>query len=239
MNKIAKTNSKSEKVKLVKPTSESKTISSEKKVSKEAKITNPIEHKELPVFKDVNQSMTDEEKMQQEALEKNQSDINSTEHDSNVKKNIVEDKQFVVFILGNEEFGVNINKVVEITKLAEITRVPNSEEHVLGVINLRGKINLIIDLDKKLGLASKEKTKNTRIMIIETEKDTVGMLIDCVKEVMSVKEKEIQPVPAVLSTAINKKFLKNVIIKDERIIIILDLVKLVDEKQEKIVEVNN
>ena len=70
-------------------------------------------------------------------------------------------------------------------------------------------------------------------MIIETEKDTVGMLIDSVKEVMSAKEKDIQPVPLGIGNNINKEFLKNVVIKDERIIIILDLSKLDQQKQEE------
>jgi purine-binding chemotaxis protein CheW len=72
-------------------------------------------------------------------------------------------------------------------------------------------------------------------MIIETEKDTIGMLIDSVNEVMSVKEKDIHPVPNFIANKINQKFLKNVIIRDERIIILLNLSKLNDDSKEEIV----
>src|SRR5208282_6855776 len=84
--------------------------------------------------------------------------------------------QLVTFSLGGEEYAVDILKVQEINRMKEITRVPNAASHVEGVINLRGKVMPVIDLRKKFGLDSKENDAQSRIMIIDVQGMTIGLV---------------------------------------------------------------
>ncbi|MFH1062975.1 MAG: chemotaxis protein CheW [Candidatus Omnitrophota bacterium] len=75
--------------------------------------------------------------------------------------------QLVVFKIGEEEFGVEINQVREIVKLVSITRMPKSPAFIEGVVNLRGQIITVIDLSRRLDLPSAGRTDSTRIMVVE------------------------------------------------------------------------
>jgi purine-binding chemotaxis protein CheW len=146
------------------------------------------------------------------------------------------EEQFVVFKLGGEEFGISINEVLEISKLIDITRIPNSEKYIKGVINLRGRIHLVIDLAQKLGLPIKEKDDDSRIILIETKKDAVGMMVDSVKEVLNVTDDHIRPVPKMVNAEVHEDYLKNVVIIGERLIILLDLSSIMGLEEEKVLE---
>ena len=95
-----------------------------------------------------------------------------------------DERQIVIFSLGKEEFGVNINEVKEIIRIEQITKIPNTEQYIKGVINLRGGIIVVIDLAMKLGFPTKEVDKNTRILVVEVGNNTVGMIVDSATEVM-------------------------------------------------------
>ena len=92
--------------------------------------------------------------------------------------------QLVVFKIGNEEFGVDIKQVREIVRLVEITRMPKAPAFIEGVVNLRGQIVSVIDLAKRLDLPSRPRDDFTRIVVIEIESNTVGMVVDSVSEVL-------------------------------------------------------
>ena len=146
------------------------------------------------------------------------------------KKESMEERQVVVFNLAKEEFGVNINEVREIVRMEQITKIPNTEQYIKGVINLRGGIIVIIDLATKLGLAAKEADKNTRIIVIEMEKNTVGMIVDSATEVLRINEDKIQPPPKIIEQKINADYIEGVGILGERLLILLDLVKVLQAK---------
>ena len=92
----------------------------------------------------------------------------------------------VVFKLGTEEFGVDIGQVNRIIKMGTITRIPNTPSYILGVLNLRGGIIVVVDLAQKLGFPSKEFNKNTRIIDIEINNTIVGMIVDSATELLKI-----------------------------------------------------
>lgn len=141
-----------------------------------------------------------------------------------------EEKQIVVFGLNTEEFGVNIKEVHEIIRTEQITQIPNTADYIQGVINLRGGIIVVIDLALKLGLKTKEADKNTRIIVIEVNGSTVGMVVDSATEVLRLRKDQIEPAPAVITEKINVDYIEGVGILDERLLILLDLAKVLQAK---------
>ncbi|MZP29906.1 chemotaxis protein CheW [Heliobacterium undosum] len=138
--------------------------------------------------------------------------------------------QLVVFRLGTEEYGVPITQVQEINRLLTPTKIPQAPSFVEGIINLRGKIIPIIDLKKRFGLAQEEHTANTRIIVVNVERHTVGIIVDAVTEVLRMPQSAIEPPPPMIST-ISSDYLKGVGKVDERLLILLDLDKILTERE--------
>jgi purine-binding chemotaxis protein CheW len=142
--------------------------------------------------------------------------------------------QLVVFQLANEEFGVDIKQVREIIKLAEITTMPNSPPFVEGVINLRGQITTIMDLRKRLNLDISEENENTRIIILDINKETIGMIVDSVTEVLRLPYSEVDPTPS-LSTEVDAEYIMGVgkleTSGQARLLILLDLTKVLTKQE--------
>jgi purine-binding chemotaxis protein CheW len=148
-----------------------------------------------------------------------------------------EELQLVVFQLGEEEFGVDIMSVQEIIKMTNITRIPQTPPYVRGVINLRGKIIVVIDLGMRLDITSKEETdEHSRIIVVEINDLVVGMMVDSVSEVMRLPKSNIEPAPSVIATKIGAEYLQGVGKVDDRLLILLDLKKVLTEGEMKQVE---
>jgi purine-binding chemotaxis protein CheW len=137
----------------------------------------------------------------------------------------VNQQQLVVFKLGGEDFGVDIMQVREIIREGDITVVPNAPEFVKGVINLRGQITTIIDLRRKLGLIEKESSddQQERVIVVEVEKNTVGMAVDAVTEVTYLSESDIDEVPTMVKENIGTEYLRGVGKLPNRLLILIDL----------------
>lgn len=107
--------------------------------------------------------------------------------------------KYFTFILGEEEYGLEILKVREIIGLMPITNVPRTADYVCGIINLRGKIIPVVDLRVKFGMQKVDTTEETCIIVVECSKDdhamTMGILVDRVSEVLDVDEESIEPPP--------------------------------------------
>ena len=140
-------------------------------------------------------------------------------------KEVSELLQLVSFVLGNEEFGVDILNVQEINRMMQITKVPNSPEYVEGVINLRGRVIPVIDLRCKLGMEKKQKDKNTRIVVIEVKGKTVGFIVDAVKEVIRIPE-SITEEPPEITSGVNSEYIMAVGKLEDRLLILIDLDKI-------------
>lgn len=145
--------------------------------------------------------------------------------------------QLVSFKIANEEFGVDILNVQEINKMTLITKVPNAPEFVEGVINLRGRVIPIIDLRTRLKLEKKEHDKDTRIIVVEISGRTVGFIVDAVKEVLRIPM-NITEAPPELVTGIDSEFIRAVGKLEDRLLILIDLEKVLTvSDQEKLQEV--
>ena len=108
------------------------------------------------------------------------------------QKQALTERQFVVFILADELYGVDVDQVREITMVPEIIGVPGTPDFVEGIINLRGQMTTIVDLRKRFGLPKKKECDQNRIIIIEKEGTPIGMAIDRVTEVLRLPESSIE-----------------------------------------------
>lgn len=143
--------------------------------------------------------------------------------------------QLVSFKIGNEEFGVDILKVQEINRMMQITKVPNAPDFVDGVINLRGRIIPIIDLRIRLGMEKKEHDKSTRIVVVELEGKTVGFIVDEVSEVLRIPMSITEPPPPMVA-GINADYITAVGKLEDRLLILLDMEKILSEKEKEELE---
>lgn len=135
-----------------------------------------------------------------------------------------ENVQVVIFKLGNELYGINIFRVNEIIRIQEITPLPRAESYIRGLVNIRGKTIPVIDLRTKLMLPHSEDTDDSRIIILESEQGNVGIIVDNVKEVSTLKNDEIEEPPDMVSDS-SKEYIWGVAKQDNNIITILDLDK--------------
>ena len=140
--------------------------------------------------------------------------------------------KYVTFTLGREEYGLPICQVQEINRIGEVTRVPNSPEHVLGVINLRGKILPVIEIKKKLHIGDSEITKESRVVVVEIGKKLLGLLVDKVSQVTSILPSQVEETPDEV-VRIHDNYLTGVAKIEEKMIILLNLDKLLAKAQDK------
>lgn len=138
-----------------------------------------------------------------------------------------EEIQLVIFRLGSEEYAFDILTVQEIKRITDITRVPHTPEYIKGVINLRGSVLPVLDLKTRMNLASSPFTEDTRIIIIKTEQVFVGMLVDSVSEVVSVKCSEVEP-PQGNSAVVTENCIKGIGKLGDRLLIILNPQNIID-----------
>ena len=146
------------------------------------------------------------------------------------------EKQFVVFQIAKEHYGVDISGVREILRLPDITRVPHSPEFVEGIINPRGTVIPVIDLHKRFGLPERDTTNETRVMVLNVGKSLVGAVVDSVSEVLSITEDEIEVVD-VFSGTVSSNYITGVAKLENRLVILLDYEKVLsDREQEEVMD---
>lgn len=141
-------------------------------------------------------------------------------------------EQLVVFRLGKEEYAVAIDKVKEIIRYNEATKLPNTPPHMDGIINLRGKVISVIDLAKRFGVPGKVTGSNLAI-IVEAAGQEVGIIVDEVTEVLRVDDSAIESAQTVAHAA---DFLQSIGKVGERLLIILDLDKVFDEEEIRLLQ---
>lgn len=137
---------------------------------------------------------------------------------------VEQEEQLVAFRLAGETYGVPISLVQEIIRSCEITAIPRTPEYVRGVVNLRGKIVPVIDLRRRLGLPPADETAATRIVVVEVETGTVGMIVDGVSEVLRLSSKQIEP-PSDLVADVDTDLIRGVGKRDAGLVILLDIEK--------------
>ena len=133
------------------------------------------------------------------------------------------EEQLVIFQLNEQQYALPIQETQEIIRMTPITRVPNTRHYVEGIINLRGSIVPVINLNKRLGLQVNDYDEATRIIVVEHDGQKVGMIVDNVHEVGRFTDDEIEP-PAVAGD--NVDYLKGVVKKGDRLWLLLNLAKV-------------
>lgn len=137
--------------------------------------------------------------------------------------------QYLTFQLMAEQYGVPIESVREINRVGEITPVPRTPEFVKGVMNLRGKIIPVINLRVRFGMPSQDYTRDTCIIVIDTDFGQVGMIVDAVKEVADLEQNQIEPAP-VLGNEKTMNFIRGMGKLDDKVIIIVDVVSALSQE---------
>jgi purine-binding chemotaxis protein CheW len=144
--------------------------------------------------------------------------------------------QIVSFRLAQEEYGIEITKVQEIILMGEITRVPQTPDFVKGLINLRSTVIPIIDLRLRFGLAMEANSDETRIMVVNVAGKTIGIIVDAVSEVLRITPDEIAPPPPTVA-GLGRDYLTGLVKLDKRLLILLDIDKILGNEGEEIVGV--
>ena len=139
--------------------------------------------------------------------------------------------QFIVVELGAEYYGIDISNVDNIVKMQSITRVPKSQEYFNGVINLRGEIVPVMSLRRKFNLENDEFTDKTRIIILKPEQqEPIGVIVDMVKEVVTLTEDNIEKIS--VDTKDDKaKYLNGVGKNGDILISILNIANVISDEQ--------
>ena len=150
------------------------------------------------------------------------------------KKKVTEGK-FLTFVLGSEEYGVEILRVREIIGLMDITTVPQTPDYMKGVINLRGKVIPVIDLRLKFSMQEEEHTEETCVIVAEVNNTSIGIIVDSVSEVLDIKSDEIEETPSFWQ-GINTDFIMGMGKTREKIIILLDIERVLSSEELEIVK---
>ncbi len=152
--------------------------------------------------------------------------------------------QYLAFKLNKDLFAVDVAKTREILDFVDVTRVPQTPDYMLGVINLRGRVVPVINLHRKFGMDEVERTVDTCIIVMEVEvKESsvvIGIVADAVQEVLDLNAEQIEPPPR-LGSRLNTEFIQGMGNLDEQFVIILDIDRIfsieelavIDEQEEE------
>lgn len=138
--------------------------------------------------------------------------------------------QLVSFKLGNEEFGIDIGRVQEINMMMQLTKIPNSNPFIEGVVNLRGKIVPVVNLRERLGLSKKADDSKTKIIVSDINNKLIGYIVDEVNEVLRISKSIIEPTPEIIS-GVNSDLFEGVAKLEGRLLILLNLDKLLSSTE--------
>ena len=137
--------------------------------------------------------------------------------------------EFATFYIGDALCGMDILRIQEINKQMEMTRVPQAPNYVSGILNLRGQIVTVIDLNKKLGLTTTGSIKDDRRnIIVKSQEEYVGLLVDRISDVVKVEWDKVEPPPAGMD-GLQGKFFKGVYKTEKSLVGILEMEEVLKE----------
>lgn len=146
----------------------------------------------------------------------------------------VSEQQYATFYVGNLLLGVDIRQVQEINRQLDVTDVPQAPECVRGVINLRGEVTTVIDLRTVLGMDLTEVTRSSRNLIVNSEGESIGLLVDRISDIVTLRSDEIGPAPSNVDGVHGRYFL-GVHAMESEILVLLNIREaLADRTQEEV-----
>src|ERR1700692_1417190 len=151
------------------------------------------------------------------------------------EKNESAGNEFLAFTLGKEEYGIDILKVQEIRGYEAVTRIANAPDFIKGVVNLRGIIVPIVDMRIKFNLGEPTYDQFTVVIILNISGRVVGMVVDSVSDVITLKPEEIKPAPE-MGVALNTDYLIGIGAIDERMLILVDIERLMSSSEMGLLE---
>ncbi len=134
-------------------------------------------------------------------------------------------ERYLTFFLGEEQYGIAIDRVKEIIAIMKVTNVPKTPEYMRGVINLRGSIIPVVDTRLRFGMETIEEDMHTAIVIVEVDKVNIGFIVDRVEEVASIDSAALSEPPK-FGNNIDTDFICSMAQMDENVVMILDVLKL-------------
>jgi chemotaxis signal transduction protein len=142
--------------------------------------------------------------------------------------------QLVTFMLSGEEYGVPISQIQEIDRLSKVTKVPKAARFIEGVTNLRGEVIPVLDTRKRFDLEAKVADDRTRIMIVELGGVKTGLIVDSVREVLSLRKKDIAPPPEAIHSGIDQRFISGIgkVDSGKRMVVLLNVEKILSRTEQ-------
>lgn len=164
--------------------------------------------------------------------------MNEQNLDENSQGELIEENKFLTFSIGNEQYGVNIEHVIEIIEVIKITPMPDMNVYIKGVINLRGKVIPVMNVRLRFGIEEKEYDEKTCIVVVRMGELEIGLIVDTVSEVLDIPANTIEPAPKIQNKA-HQQFVMGIGKYNNQVTILLDLSKLLFEEEiEKLKEVS-
>ena len=143
--------------------------------------------------------------------------------------------EFLAFTLGEEEYGIDIQKVQELRGYDTVTRIANAPKHIKGVVNLRGIIVPIIDMRIKFNLGTPTYDQFTVVIILNIASRVMGMVVDSVSDVITLSAEQVKPAPE-MGSVLDPDYLIGLGTLDERMLILVDIDKLMSSAEMGLIE---
>ncbi|HLR72137.1 MAG TPA: chemotaxis protein CheW [Pseudogracilibacillus sp.] len=140
------------------------------------------------------------------------------------------ENKIIVCQLEKEEYAITVDHVGSIERILPITRVPSTPKFVKGVINLRGVVTPVIDLKERFYQKETKFTPQTRIIIVNVDDFTVGIIVDSANDVIDINHEQIEPAPETVGVAV-VDYIRGVIKLEKRLLILLDLHKVLYKEE--------
>lgn len=139
--------------------------------------------------------------------------------------------QIVVFKLGQEEYGLHIDQIKEVVITPNITRMPQTESFVKGVANIRGNVIAIFDLEDRFNLVRSQASGNRYTLVVESDDVKLGLLVNEVPNTVSVNAGDLDESVGIINDAnAETNYIKGIIKHDDRLIILIDIFKVIDQE---------
>ncbi len=155
-------------------------------------------------------------------------EIKKTSEQSSASRSL----QIVVFKLGNEEYGLQIDQIKEVVITPTITKMPQTPSYVMGVANIRGNVIAIFDLEDRFNLTRTIQNKGSKYtLVVESEDVKLGLLVSAVPNTVSVNASDLDESVGIINDAnAETNYIKGIIKSGERLIILIDIFKVIDQE---------